>query len=289
MKPTGAPAPGSGAERLVIEAAVPNGPPVKAVNFLSQRTALPNTRIKDAMTKGAVWVWRGRHRRRLRRATADLTAGTRVALYYDAAVLALRPLRAICLADHGAYSTWAKPAGMLTQGTDFGDHCSLLRAVETHFSPRREAMPVHRLDREVDGVILVAHTARAAAALSALFRKNRIEKRYLAEVRGCPETIPHRLTIAHPLDGRPARTVARFLQADRDRGVSRVEITIDTGRKHQIRRHMDLAGYPVMGDPRYGSGNKNTEGMRLTAVSLSFTCPLRHRPVHVALPEKEDD
>jgi tRNA pseudouridine32 synthase/23S rRNA pseudouridine746 synthase len=49
-----------------------------------------------------------------------------------------------------------------------------------------------------------------------------------------------------------------------------------SGRKHQIRRHFDMIGHPVMGDPRYGKGNKNAEGLQLLATSLKFKCPFTH-------------
>jgi tRNA pseudouridine32 synthase/23S rRNA pseudouridine746 synthase len=52
-----------------------------------------------------------------------------------------------------------------------------------------------------------------------------------------------------------------------------------TGRRHQVRRHLALAGFPVMGDPRYGENNRNTEGLKLTAWGLEFTCPLSGRPM----------
>jgi tRNA pseudouridine32 synthase/23S rRNA pseudouridine746 synthase len=52
-----------------------------------------------------------------------------------------------------------------------------------------------------------------------------------------------------------------------------VDVIIRTRRKHQIRLHFEMIGFPVMGDPRYGEGNKNTEGMKLTATALEFKCP----------------
>lgn len=275
-------------ERCIVDTIVPPGAPEKAVDILAVAGGMPKARVKDAMIKGAVWVWQGKNRHRQRRATTPLPPGTRVAIYFDAALLALKPPPARCIADYRDYSAWHKPAGLLTQGTDFGDHCSLLRQVETHFTPRRRALPVHRLDREVAGVMLVAHTSGAAAALSRLFREHRIKKRYRAEVLGCPATLPNELKIMRPLDGKPADTDVRFITADPVRNVSTVDITIDTGRKHQIRRHLDLAGHPVMGDPLYGTGNKNTDGMRLKAVALAFNCPIRHCPVSVHLPEGED-
>ena len=66
---------------------------------------------------------------------------------------------------------------------------------------------------------------------------------------------------------------------DPERNTSVVDVTIKTGRFHQIRRHFDMIGFPVMGDPRYGTGNKNSSGMKLEAVSLEFRCPFGRQQV----------
>ena len=76
-----------------------------------------------------------------------------------------------------------------------------------------------------------------------------------------------------PLDGRESVTEYTVEGYDRVNNTSKVHVIIKTGRKHQIRRHFDLAGYPVIGDPKYGKGNKNTEGLQLKAVKLEFICP----------------
>lgn len=74
------------------------------------------------------------------------------------------------------------------------------------------------------------------------------------------------------LDGKKAVTEFEVIEAGDKQ--SRLRVNILTGRKHQIRRHFDAIGHPVMGDPRYGSGNKNKEGMQLKAVELRFECPI---------------
>jgi tRNA pseudouridine32 synthase/23S rRNA pseudouridine746 synthase len=50
-----------------------------------------------------------------------------------------------------------------------------------------------------------------------------------------------------------------------------------TGRKHQIRRHFEMIGHPVIDDPRYGKDNKNTEGLQLVATALEFECPFNKK------------
>jgi len=249
------------------------GDPPGAADLLAKATGLSKGAVKDAMRKGAVHVGRsGRTPNRLRRETATVRPGDVLEIHYDAALLALVPPVARLVRDATRWSAWAKPAGLLTQGTEFGDHASLLRQVEKELG--RPAFPVHRLDREVEGLVLVAHDPEAAAALSALLREARVVKRYRAEVVGDVEADRGAEgTIDLPVDEKPARTSFRVLSRDSDRNTTTLEVTIETGRHHQIRRHFEAIGHPVVGDPRYGTGNKNREGMRLAAVYLAFREP----------------
>ncbi len=231
-------------------------------------------RIKDAMQKGAVWIIRpGKKRRRLRRATATLIKGDCLEIYYDPRILAIKPDRAILLKDVKEYSLWFKPPGMLSQGTDYGDHASILRQAEKTF-PGRKVFPVHRLDREAAGLILIAHSKTMAAALSTAFRDGRIAKTYHVTVRGRID--PPAGEISAPLDGKEARTTYHVLGCSAENDTSDLEVLIHTGRLHQIRRHLASIGHPVMGDPRYGKGNSHPDGLQLTAVRLVLDCPIRH-------------
>ena len=252
-------------------------PDETATDALARVSGLPKARIKDAMGKGAVWLKRGKDANRLRRSTATLRSGDSLTLYYNPDILALAPPPPLLVADERAYSVWDKPAGLLAQGSREGDHCSLLRIAEQQLN--REAFLVHRLDREASGLMLIAHTRKAAAALSALFARQQatpeLRKIYRVEVKG---EVPETGVWQSPLDDKSAET--RFMRevfdADKQRSIVRVELI--TGRKHQIRRYFAEAGFPVLGDPVYGSSNKDARGLQLRAVELAFTCPLTLRP-----------
>ncbi len=245
-------------------------------DYLAEHTSLSKSKLKDAMLKGAVWISRqGGKRRRLRRASAALQSGDVVELYYDADLLRIVPPAAQCVDDQRRYSVWFKPAGLMAQGTEYGDHCALLRQVENHFQPRRLVFLVHRLDREAAGLMLVAHDGQAAARLSALFRDNRIAKRYRVRVRG--EVQQREGEIDLPLDGKAALSRYILLEYDAVSDVSTLEVSITTGRLHQIRRHFAMIGHGIMGDPRYGNDNKNRDGMQLVAIGLRFRCPFSGR------------
>jgi tRNA pseudouridine32 synthase/23S rRNA pseudouridine746 synthase len=254
-------------------------------DFLASATGLSKIRIKDAMNKGAVWTGKKKGSlRRLRRATSGVRTGTRLELYYDEKLLDLKPPPVRCIADRKDYSVWHKPAGLLAQGTMFGDHCSLIRQAELYFENKREIFLVHRLDREAAGLMLIAHSKDAAARLSELFRKNLIVKKYRVTVLGDIGKRGLKGGIDVPLDGREAATDFELVSYDAENDISIIDVTIKTGRLHQIRRHLNMIGFPVIGDPKYGKGNKNAgNGMQLLAYFLKFRCPFSNRDVEYDL------
>lgn len=258
--------------------------PKKICDALAVWSGLPKLRIKKAMAAGAVWLQRPPGRlHRIRRASAATRAGDLLSLYYDDDIISRIPPEARCVKDFGRYSVWFKPPGLLTQGTRFGDHCSLFRQAELHFNPARVVFLVHRLDREALGLVLLTHDRKAAAGFSAMFQKQSIEKNYQIQVRGNLYAYRKQGTIDLPLDGRPARTDFSTVDFDERLNQSVVRVRLLTGRFHQIRRHFELLGFPVIGDPRYGQQNKNDQGMRLIAYRLAFTCPLSGRFTEVAI------
>jgi len=252
----------------------PNDPKT-VVDFLARHVDLSKGRIKNAMNKGAVWLKKTKGKQnRIRRATTALKTGDQLSLYYDEKLLALNPPTAECISDQKRYSVWSKPAGLMTQGTRYGDHCSLLRQVELVFKNKRKVFLIHRLDREAAGLVLVAHDKGAAGKLSRQFQNRSIVKHYRAHVLGNLAQRKPEDTISLPLDDKPAITEYRTVRYDSPSNTTLVDVIIRTGRKHQIRRHFAKIGFPVMGDSRYGEGNKNTEGMQLTAIALEFKCPI---------------
>ncbi|MGO9950691.1 MAG: RluA family pseudouridine synthase [Dissulfurispiraceae bacterium] len=268
--------------KFVLTRSIGSSADGKVSDYLASETGLSKARIKDAMNKGAVWVRKHKGgQRRLRKATAMLTSGMQIEFYYDAALLTIVPPQAQCLEDRKDYSVWVKPAGLVAQGTMYGDHCSMMRQAALFFAGKREIFLVHRLDREAVGLMLIAHTKKAAAALSEIFRKNLIVKKYRVEVLGDLADKGREGAIDLPLDGKTAHTEYQVQSYDPAVNVSTIDVIIRTGRLHQIRRHLDMIGYPVMGDPKYGKGNKNKEGMKLVAYSLMFTCPINKREVEL--------
>lgn len=167
-------------------------------------------------------------------------------LYLDEAVLAV-----------------AKPRGLPTMPAGgFLTH-TLLHVVQSRFP---EATPMHRLGRGTSGLVLFARTAAARSGLARSWRGGEVEKTYRALVSGLPAKgvfevrapigpVPHpRLGRVHAAvaDGKPSLTRVRVLGARAGNAI--VEAVIPTGRPHQIRIHLAVAGYPLVGDPLYVTG-----------------------------------
>lgn len=249
----------------------------QAVDFLVTHTGISKRKLKDAMTKGAVWLRRGRGKhKRLRRATTVLQHGDQLMFHYDRALLERPVPLAKMLWRCQAYSVWYKPPGLLAQGNEYGDHASLLRQAEQVDPLRKPVYLIHRLDREAHGLMLLAHDQTAARQLSQLFQRQQVSKDY--EVRVLGRIAANQGQIDQPLDGKAALTRYELLHYDPESNTSVLCVQIKTGRTHQIRRHLDMLGHPVMGDPRYGRGNKTPDGLQLTAMRLRFVCPLTQTP-----------
>lgn len=151
---------------------------------------------------------------------------------------------------------------------------------------KRKLFPVHRIDKDTCGILAFAFDARTAQELTALFRTRVVKKQYLALVHG--ET-KERFTVDQPLEKNKEKTlepavtdfvristVKKEVQGE-ERAYSLVKCDPKTGRYHQIRRHLRMAGHPIIGDPQYGNGWENrafqavgVERTLLSAVSLQF-------------------
>ena len=212
----------------------------------------------------------------MRRSKKILIPETTLHLYYNAAIQNTVPTNAILISDEVEYSIWNKPYGMYSQGSKWGDHCTIHRWAETHLKPERPAFIVHRLDRAASGLIILAHSKKMATMFSTLFKNREIEKRYSAVVEGSLDDLELPHIITSNIDDKPALT--KIISIESDANNSKLIIEIETGRKHQIRQHLAELGHPIIGDRLYGSKNFSEnfqqQDLQLQAKSLRFICPV---------------
>lgn len=258
-----------------------------ALDLLAEGTGLSKQRIKDAMNKGAVWWTLKGKTLRLRRATKVLYKGSTIQFFYDEQVLSRKPESANLIYDADNYSIWFKPAGMLSQGSQWGDHCSILRWVEVNGQPnqgqrQQECFLVHRLDADAQGLIILAHDSQSAAKLSTLFQARDMRKFYQAWVVDDCNIPTKGMTLNYELDGKSAITHVKKVRVENNKTL--LDVHIETGRKHQIRRHLANIGHPIVGDKLYGT--KASTGLQLLAYRLEFVCPNTKQPLTIELPKE---
>jgi 23S rRNA pseudouridine1911/1915/1917 synthase len=165
-----------------------------------------------------------------------------------------------------------KPPGVVVHPGAGNPGKTLQNALLAH-DPKLKRVPrsglVHRIDKDTSGLLVVARTMEAHAALVAELAEHEIEREYLAVCTGAMTgggTIDqpigrhrsNRLKMAVRSDGREAVTHYRIEQRFRAHTLARVRL--ETGRTHQIRVHMEYAGYPIVGDPLYAGRRRFPAG-----------------------------
>jgi 23S rRNA pseudouridine1911/1915/1917 synthase len=197
-----------------------------------------------------------------------------------------------------------KPAGLLSMGSEREKEKTAYRILNTYLkalmkTPAQQVFIVHRLDRETSGLMMFARTESAQAALQRDWKG--VIKRYLAVVEGLPAdaqgTLKDRLVegkslMVHRVEqgGELAITHYRVLRAKGARSL--LELTLETGRRNQIRVQLAALGHPVAGDRKYGAkiGPKTDPARRLAlhACELKFRHPVSGAPMefHSALPAR---
>ncbi len=246
-----------------------------AADLLSSETGISKQKIKQAMQQGAVWLQRNKKIKRIRKGNTSLAANDKLDIYYNPALLKAPVITPVLIHDEGAYSVWYKPRGLLSQGSLWGDAHAINRYAELHLVPQRPVFLIHRLDREACGLMLLAHNKSMAAQLSKLFQERKVSKHYRALVNG--DFDKQSVTLDKKLDGKAALTSVQALHYDVENNRSLLSIQIETGRKHQIRRHLADVGFPVMGDSLYGDSHKSSANpnLQLLSLSLAFACPVK--------------
>lgn len=226
------------------------------------------------------------------------------------------PMRSPLLAVGKGWLVVDKPAGMSVHNEPGRDLCSLVSVFirkdivigeQIGMDPDFGVNPVHRLDRETSGVILLALTREAFRFFSNQFESHQVTKRYIAILHGRledPEGSGSWGTWAWALTsnaggrknpegtGRRQESRTRYHVLDHSAHYTMVEIELLSGRTHQIRRHAKLSGHPVIGDVRYGSTravdflrrNHAFDRLGLHALALTMRLPGESEPTTIETP-----
>lgn len=191
-----------------------------------------------------------------------------------------------------------KGYGLLSMGTDKkkdGTAYSLLRDYVKRVDPRNKLFIVHRLDQHTSGLMMFAKTEAAKNAMQHNWNNMVLERRYLAVVEGRPEEDEGVITsylaenaqhfmYSTPDPEKGQKAVTRWKRLKSRGGYSLLEVSLDTGRKNQIRVHLKELGYPIAGDKKYGAKTSPIHRLALHAATLRFVHPTTRRDMNFSTP-----
>ncbi|HNR18418.1 MAG TPA: RluA family pseudouridine synthase [Bacteroidia bacterium] len=196
-----------------------------------------------------------------------------------------------------------KPYGLQTEADNFGNP-SLELWAHQHIQqqhPKKKTVfvgIVHRLDRPVAGIVLIAKTKTALANLNKQFEERKVKKTYEAVVEKKPlkelDTLTHFLKKDVKfkkalISERPKKDFVKCSLTYHSQKINKdksalLEIELHTGRYHQIRAQLAFIDCPIVGDVLYGAKTKSNENkIELAATALSFTHPFSNKPMEVRL------
>ena len=185
-----------------------------------------------------------------------------------------------------------KPSGMLTHPTPLETSGTLVNALLFRYGENLSDINgdfrrgiVHRLDRNTSGLLMIAKNNKTHEYLAQLIKNHQITKKYHAVLKGSypldndiieapigrHKTQPHKMTVTP--DGKPSTTILKVIERFKD--ATYVELTLITGRTHQIRVHTSYKKHPVYNDTLYGAGTGKikTEEQVLQSYYLKFAKP----------------
>ncbi|WP_411556619.1 pseudouridine synthase [Maribacter sp. TH_r10] len=178
-----------------------------------------------------------------------------------------------------------KPGGILVSGNGFKTiaHALAQNLKESNLPDATTPQPVHRLDFATTGILLAGKTSGSIRALNKLFEQSAIIKTYYAVTIG---EMNQKGIITTDIDGKKSRsnyTLCKSVASERFGTLNLVKLEPQTGRRHQLRKHLSSIGNPILGDKDYGIENLilNGKGLYLHAYSLQFIHPFTKKELYL--------
>lgn len=190
-----------------------------------------------------------------------------------------------------------KPAGQLVHPTGQTTSGTLANYLAFHLQQHRitaTIRPIHRLDRDTSGCVIFGKNAQSQAQLEQQLKEKVLQRTYLALVKGIIQ--PAAGTIDAPIGPHPSKPNRRAITSQGQTAVtnyqtirifqdaSLVELSLETGRTHQIRLHLAHAGFPILGDGMYGVRSPLITRQALHAASVTFNHLGNQRKITVTAP-----
>lgn len=191
-----------------------------------------------------------------------------------------------------------KPAGLLSVAANYEQAAAAHSYLKDLYRPGR-VFVVHRLDREVSGLMLFARTETSLASLKKILEERKIEREYAAIVEGeikeehgrwesylVEDEEYYVRSTSHPSKGEYASTYYQVVK--RGPKITQLKIKLDTGRKNQIRVHCSENGHPIVGDKKYGSKINPVQRLCLHSYLLKFQHPVTGKFLEFETPLPEE-
>jgi len=247
---------------------------------------LSRRKVRKIIDVGGAYV----NRKRVRVASRVLCTGDMLEVVYDERNLSTQKEQAYALQDHEIVFRGAdliainKPPGLASQATRAQSIAHAERSLQMYMKERGQDPSgltlLHRLDRDTSGVLLFGLSERRSKEIFEAFRQREMSKTYWAITRGIPKEekftvqcllsdIDPKVGIVRKVNegGKPSHTDFRVLAVNKELELAFVECNPVTGRSHQIRIHLEIAGTPIVGDRRYGGAPKNQLPEQLIALA----------------------
>lgn len=178
-----------------------------------------------------------------------------------------------------------KPAGILVSGNSFAtiDNALYQNLKRSNLADVVRPRPVHRLDYATSGLLLIGKTSSAIIALNKLFEHKQISKQYYAITIGAMEQTGVINTLVDEKEALTSYNVEETAVSNRFKFLNLVCLKPQTGRRHQLRKHLSSIGNQILGDKEYGNPELilNGKGMYLHAYNLSFIHPLTKEKMNI--------